>query len=372
MKTYRPERIYLETSVADSPIVANVRAALPDTPVEVIDSTEELLAEARFSNPAIPAAKRSLILARHMGRFFKLCPAATQPGHAPANVCCNYHVVNYASNCHMECSYCYLQAYLNFPYLILYANCDDLLAELDSVIAASAGRFLRVGTGELADSLALDPLSGYSRPLVEFFSTRRNAVLEFKTKSNCVERLLGLDHGGRTVVSWSINPRFVQAGEEHKTATIDERLEAARLCADAGYRLAFHFDPLVHYPNWREDYRDLVEEIFDRVPSESIAWVSIGALRMTPDLKQTVRERFPGSLLPLGELLPSEDGKLRYAKPIRLEMYSRVHGWIRARAAASTAVYACMERPEVWKRVFDREIPDDESENRRITRAVGT
>lgn len=370
MKHYQPERVYVESSVAGSPIVANVLAALPGTPVETVQSTEGLLEEVRTLNPTIPVAKRSLILARHQGRFFKPCPAATQPGHVAANVCCNYFVVNYASNCHMECSYCYLQAYLNFPHLILYANCDDLLAELEAAISPHPDRFFRIGTGELADSLALDPLSGYSEPLVRFFSTRKNAVLEFKTKSDCVQRLLGLDHGGRTVVSWSINPRFVQSREEHKTASIDGRLAAARLCAEAGYRVAFHFDPLVHYAEWRRDYRDLVEEIFDRIPAASIAWFSIGGLRMSQDLKQVMRERFPGSFLPLGELAPCQDGKLRYAKPIRLEMYSRVHNWIRSRAASATTVYACMERPEVWQRVFQREVPDDESENQRITSAV--
>ncbi len=365
MKPYRPEQIVVETSVAEAAITRNVLSALPGTPVEFVESTEELLGEVRSLNPTIPVAKRSLILARHQGRFFKACPAATHGQGVARNVCCNYFVINYASNCHMECSYCYLQSYLNFPYLILYANSQDLLSELDMVLSASPGRFFRVGTGELADSLALDPLSGYSVPLVEFFASRPNAVLEFKTKSNCVDRLLGIQHGGRTVVSWSINPRAVQMSDEHKTATIEERLAAAERCVAAGYRVAFHLDPLVHYPDWEADYEALIGEIFDRIPASSVAWMSIGALRMTSDLKQVMRTRFPGSSLPLGELAPCQDGKLRYVKPIRLQMYSRVHGWIKERT--STAVYACMERPEVWSRVFGRPVPDDEEENRRIT-----
>ena len=91
-------------------------------------------------------------------------------------------------------SYCYLQSYLNFPYMIVYANSGDLLSELELTLKQRPGELLRIGTGELSDSLALDPLTSYSVPLVEFFAHQENGILEFKTKSNCVENLLHLDH----------------------------------------------------------------------------------------------------------------------------------------------------------------------------------
>jgi spore photoproduct lyase len=252
----------------------------------------------------------------------------------------------------MECSYCYLQSYLNFPYMIIYANVDDLLGELDSVFKADPGTFFRIGTGELADSLALDHLTGYSVPLVEFFATTPNAVLELKTKSDCVSRLMGLSHNDGTIVGWSVNTEFVQEREEHKTVSIEGRLGAAEVCVENGYRVAFHFDPIVHYPGWREDYSRVVDRIFDRIPASSIAWISLGALRMTPDLKEMMRLRFKKSFLPLGELVPGGDGKLRYAKPIRLALYQHLLDAIRGKGGELPAVYACMERPEVWSRVF--------------------
>ncbi|MGH9342011.1 MAG: radical SAM protein [Acidobacteriota bacterium] len=350
MRHYRPERIYLERAVRDSGISRNVISRLPEVPWEVIDSAEDLLEEAKRRNPSIASGKKHLILARHKGQFFKSCPAAQTRGSL-RNVCCNYFVINYASNCHMECSYCYLQAYLNMPYMVVYANIDDLLKELAAVLEARPGDSLRIGTGELADSLALDLLTRISVPLVEFFACQENAVLEFKTKSDCVENLLQLDHRRRTVVSWSINPRFIQEHEEHKTASIDERLRAAEKCVLAGYPVAFHLDPLIHYPDWEADYRALVEEIFDRIPPASLSWISLGALRMSPELKDVMKERFPNSRLPLGELVPTADGKMRYFKPTRVEMYQKILGWIQA-ASANTPVYTCMENSNVWEKVF--------------------
>jgi len=356
MIAYKPERIYVERCVADSWITRNVLRRLPATPVEWLDDSRTLLSQSRRLSPSLAAAKKSLVLARHKGRFFKDCPASRSRGDQ--NLCCNYFVVNYASNCHMECSYCYLQTHLNFPHLVVYANYPDLLQELGSRFSSHPKTPFRVGTGELADSLALDSLTGYSIPLVEFFSRYDNAILEFKTKSDCVNNLMGLDHGGRTVVSWSINPRPVQASEEHRTASIDRRLEAAERCVLDGYRVGFHLDPMIHYPGWDRDYEDLVDEIFRRFPLESIAWISLGSLRLSSELRKFMRSRFPRSGLPLGELVPVPDGKLRYFWPIRVQMYRSAVEWVRTRSPR-TPIYLCMERPGVWSKVFSEAPPDE-------------
>ncbi len=76
--------------------------------------------------------------------------------------------------------------------------------------------------------------------------------------------------------------------------------------------------------------------------------------------RELMQERFPQSRLPQGELVPAEDGKLRYFKPIRVDLYRHLLDCIRSRAP-SVKVYACMERPEVWRKVFGR-VPRDNRE----------
>lgn len=359
MKPYLPERIILERSVEGSLITRNVLERLPGVPVEKVESVDYLLTEAKRNAPTISRAKRTLLLAAFRGKFFKACPGQQSKGDSK-NICCDYFVINFASNCHMECTYCYLQWYLNFPYMVVYANIEDLLDELKETIASSPDRFFRIGTGELADSLALDDLTLYSEPLVELFAGLPNAVLELKTKSNRVDNLLGLDHRGRTIIAWSMNPDFIQKNEELKTSTIDERLDAAAKCVADGYRVAFHFDPMIHYDGWEEGYREVIERIFRRVPGEMVAWVSLGGLRMNRAQRDLMKQRFPSSILPMGELIPAEDGKLRYFKPIRVEMYRKLQEWIEL-YGAGTKVYACMERPEVWKRAFGGQPVSDQA-----------
>jgi spore photoproduct lyase len=257
-------------------------------------------------------------------------------------------VVNFASNCHLECTYCILQAFLNNPSLMVFTNVGDLTAEIGSKLKASPGRFFRIGTGEMADSLALDDITGYSRHLVPFFGTLENAVLELKTKSDRIEHLRDLDHRDRTVVSWSVNSRRICRTEELKTATLEERIRAACRVQEWGYRVGFHFDPIIHYAGWQDEYREAVRDIFQAVDPSRVAWVSLGALRFTPQLREIVRRRFPKSRIPYGELVPGHHGKLRYFRPIREELYLALRQWIRE-AAPGVFVYLCMENRVAWE-----------------------
>jgi spore photoproduct lyase len=252
----------------------------------------------------------------------------------------------------MDCSYCYLQDYLaDNPSLKVFSNVDDLISEADRLLSRHRKFFFRVGTGEIADSLALEPYIGFCSEVIPFFAEQPNCLLELKTKSDRVESLLGFDPKGRVVVSWSMNPQTVIEADERRTASLDERLRAARQCQEAGYKVGFHFDPMIEYAGWERDYREMVEKIFAVIDVRRIAWLSMGVLRQTPALKRIMRERFPSTRLLSGEQVLCPDGKMRYFQPLRVGMYRKMLGWIRS-ASPTVFVYLCMESREVWERVF--------------------
>jgi spore photoproduct lyase len=252
----------------------------------------------------------------------------------------------------MDCSYCYLQDYLaHNPALKVFSNVEDLLGEAHELFSRQRRFFFRVGTGEITDSLALDPYIGFSEQIVPFFAEQPNAFLELKTKSDCVENLLHLDPKEKVVVSWSMNPQRVIDQDEHLTASFEERLLAAYRCQQAGYKLGFHLDPIIEYSGWEEDYREMVERIFTVVDYRRIAWVSMGVLRNTPNLKRIMRQRFPSTRLLSGEQVLCPDGKMRYFHPLRVSIYRKMLQWIR-NASPTVFVYLCMESREVWEQVF--------------------
>jgi spore photoproduct lyase len=237
------------------------------------------------------------------------------------------------------------------PELKIFSNTEDLLREADELLSKHRRFFFRIGTGEITDSLALDPYIGFSREIVPFFAEQPNALLELKTKSDCVDDLLSIDPKDRVVVAWSMNPQRIIELHEHGTASLEARLAAARRCQNAGYRLGFHFDPIIEYAGWEADYEATVERLFATVDWRRVAWLSMGVLRLTPGLKRTIHERFPLTPLVTGEQVLCPDGKLRYFQPLRVSMYRKMLGWMR-RAAPAAKVYLCMESREVWQQVF--------------------
>ena len=346
MKDFEPREVIVEAGSEESPIYRNLRRAFPHVPFTHVDKAPSPGSAHFASGDPFGNGKRRLFLARHKGDFLKKCPGSD------GQVCCNYFVLNFASNCPMECSYCYLQEYLAAnPALKVFSNVNDLAGEAYALLSRHRRFFFRIGTGEITDSLALDPYIGFSAEVIPFFAEQPNVLLELKTKSDRVEGLLKLDPKGRVVVSWSMNPARVIESDELLTASFEERLTAARSCQEAGYKLGFHFDPMVEYPGWEEDYRVMVERIFSAVDHRRIAWLSMGVLRNTPGLKRIMRERFPSTQLLSGEQVLCPDGKMRYFQPLRVSMYRKMLRWIRD-ASPTVFVYLCMESKEVWRQVF--------------------
>lgn len=291
--------------------------------------------------------KRQLMLTRHQGAWLKACPGTS--GH----VCCNLWIVNPGEGCPLDCTYCYLQTYLKRnPTLKLYTNTDAMLQEIGERASREPNRLFRVGTGELMDSLVWDDLTDLTLELVPFFARSSNLVLELKSKDSYVENLLALrdEHQGKTVVSWSVNAREVSERDEAYTATLEQRLKAASLVAEAGYRVGLHFDPLVHFDGWEDGYRDVIREIFSVLSPRSIAWISISSLRYKPELQEMMMARFPQSRLPFGEQFLAKDRKIRYVQPLRFQMIDFVHRELKA-VDEQMPVYFCMESAAAWRHV---------------------
>lgn len=295
----------------------------------------------------LASGKREVFVTHLKGDPVKQCT-----GLEPHYRCCQLHVMHQTTNCPLDCSYCILQAYINTPVTTVHANVAEMMDDVEARIAQQPRRLFRIGTGDLGDSLALDPLGGATRTLVPRFARLPNAILELKTKSSEVEQLIGLDHGGRTFVSWSLNTPEVITREEHRCASLEERLEAARRVVDDGYRVAFHFDPMVVHPGWEMGYPAVAERILEAIDAERIGWISMGALRFPPAMLKTIEQRFPRSLLTTGELIHAQDGKMRYLKPLRLALFRTLLEALEEAGGRDVFLYLCMEGPEIWRRVF--------------------
>jgi len=342
---FQIEKIYLDEKAEEDAVSRSILKSLPHVPVEIVQDKKSLIKQSLSLKDSLGEGKKNLFITRFYGKRLKPCPGTSN------HICCGYQVINAVTNCPMDCSYCVLQAYLNNPFLTLYSNWEDLLQEIDAFISGSPRSLLRLGTGELSDSLALEPIFPISQLLVPFFAEKGNAILELKTKSSEIDRLLNLNHRRRTVVSWSLNPPKIIEAEEKRTASLEERMDAAYRCQEAGYPLGFHFDPLINYDGWEKGYEETIFRLFQRIDPKRVIWVSLGGFRYPRELKGIARERFPQTKIFLGEMFPGRDGKIRYLQEIRIEMYRKMLEWLRE-ADSSLFIYLCMESKEVWEEVF--------------------
>ncbi len=357
------DAVYVEAATRTGALARRVIAALPPgVPVHEV-------ADGRAAARALPgvadsfaAGKRRMVIMRRRARFLMGCPAA-----ANEFACCGYLVMELASNCPMDCGYCFLQEFVaDNPGFQVYANYPDAFAELDR-IRASAERPIRIGTGELADSLACDSLTGISRDLIDYFARRDDLTLEFKTKTDEIENLLAIDPRGRTLVSWTLSPDRVYRSSELGTAAPAARIAAARRVLAAGYRVGFHLDPIIAYEGAAGDYAALLDELFASVPAARIDFFSLGGLRMTPGLRAAARRRFPRDPLLVGEEVLAPDGRYRAFAPLRMRLYAALNERI-ARERSATKVYLCMEGAGMHRRVLGEAAPTPAALGARLAR----
>ncbi len=342
------KEIYIDRAVLDTPLAKRVQKQVPADAVRIVSGREEALLGATGKTGAKPGFKHRLFVTREKARMIKPCPGT------PGMRCCNLFVLNHIIGCPYDCTYCFLQAYQNTPFITLYANLEKLEEEIAALRARNPGRLIRVCTGELADSLALDSLADAAAWLVERFAGMDNVLLELKTKSARIGHLLDLDHRGRTALSWSLNSEAVAAREELGAPLPRARLAAAAKAVKAGYPVAFHFDPIIRYPGWREGYAEVVDGLFRVVPPESVRWISLGGFRFTPEMKSLIMSRFARTRLFYEELLPCPDGKMRYFSKHRIDLYRALLAMIREKGG-EVPVYLCMEADYVWRKVFGHE-----------------
>ncbi|MFQ5952605.1 MAG: radical SAM protein [Candidatus Omnitrophota bacterium] len=341
-----PIRIFVEDSVKDLEWTGAFTRQFPGAEVVPIGSLRKGLEALPEKDPTklYNSRRESIFLVRNKSAFIKVCPCTK--GYKR----CGYWILNLGFGCPIDCSYCYLQMYSNSPGIIFPANIEEYYDHIKQFNRKVRKR-TRIGTGEFTDSLAFDRYTAYSSRLIPFFRERRNLVLELKTKISQIDNVLSEDPHENVVISWSMNTIEIAEKYEKGGSSVSERIDAALRAAERGYKVGFHFDPIVHYPGWEDDYKAVVGEIFSKEAIRAnTAWISLGTLRYTPGLKQAAEQRFGDNLMFYqGEFFIDTDGKLRYPRKVRIDIYNKMINWIRS-FDTPCWIYLCMEPEGLWKK----------------------
>ena len=270
-----------------------------------------------------------------------MCPVASEE-----TVCCNLRTIDAVENCGMGCSYCAVQTFYDGDITF-----DSRFAEKLAAVELEPDRFYHIGTGQSSDSLMWGNQHGSLDTLCDFAQSHPGVLLEFKSKSKNVSHFLARPVPPNIVLSWSLNTPMISDNEEHFTATLEQRLSAARQVADRGIKVAFHFHPIVYYDTWRADYGEVARQVMGTFEPQEVLFLSFGTVTFIKPVIQAIRRHGHSTKMLQMEMVPGAKGKLSYPEKVKAELFSHLHQSFEA-WHGEVFMYLCMEPASMWMSTF--------------------
>ncbi|MDP4163689.1 MAG: spore photoproduct lyase [Bacillota bacterium] len=214
------------------------------------------------------------------------------------------YAIPLATGCMGHCHYCYLQTTLGSkPYIRTYVNLDEIFAQAQKYIDERSPEITRFEAACTSDIVGLDHLTHSLKKTIEFIGSTELGRLRFVTKYHHVDHLLDAKHNGKTRFRFSVNSRYVIKNFEPGTSSFDERLEAARKVASAGYPLGFIVAPIYMHEGWQEGYEELFQRLQTALEGIDLRDLSFELIqhRFTKTAKNVIAKRYPKTKLEMDE-----------------------------------------------------------------------
>jgi spore photoproduct lyase len=280
---------------------------------------------------------RTLVFAEHA--------SALGRSDETGNTCPNFWHFSPYGYCPYGCQYCYLagtQGIRFSPTVKIFLNLGEILDQIDRQ-SRKLGRPEAFYLGKLQDGMALDPLTGYSRYMIPFFARHPFARLRILSKSADFTNVLDLNHGGHTVLCWSLNPPVVRKDYEAVTPPVENRISAMKQCADAGYPVRVMLMPIIPIADWERHYDELLEQILSQVTLDRLTLGGICSYGPALDLmdRKLGKDNLISRSLFVVNNAP-QDGRARYSAEVRGAIYSHLLATIRRYQPELTCAL-CME-----------------------------
>jgi len=369
MSVWKPKEIIVHKSVADDPAARRLLEACADVPVrhiasgnpkDVIEASEVLGRAGSSMLEKILAGKTVVYVAptTHVVDTFRMPDERV--------VCPDFDRLKLASNgCFYQCDWCYLKLTYRaaFPFITVRVQYDKIKEQLYRRLSRTNGPVI-FNTGELADSLSMEHLTGAAREFIPWIGHTDNGHLFMLTKCDQVDPILHLRHNGRTFLAWSLNAEPVSRAFEIGAPPFARRLEAARRAQEAGYPIRIRIDPIVPLDGWEEAYAETIRRILTTISPERI---TLGTLRfekafynmrrtllrtgpVLPHLMEGMEPMFSGGRFSRNRKQAS--GKYSFPSDQRVRLFRLALDEIRSHAAGRAATIAlCKETEDVWKKV---------------------
>lgn len=289
-----PQRILFEKGALDYEMGRNIYNTFKDSKnVEIINLTsnkvkQHIPGENLFN--FYRQGKNTLVVGIKKGFKFQSCKPSA------------HYQLPLVSGCIGHCEYCYLNTNLgDKPYIKINVNIDDIFNQAQKYIDERLPSITIFEGSATSDPIPIEPYTNSLKKTIEFFANSSNGRFRFVTKYSDIDNLLDINHNGNTEVRFTLNTDKVIKDFENRTASADMRLDACAKVVKAGYPTGFIIAPVFLYDRWKEDYKDLLVKLKEKLPSDLNYPVTFEVIshRYTTRAKNIILEVFPETTVPM-------------------------------------------------------------------------
>ncbi|NLF40166.1 hypothetical protein GX586_12030 [bacterium] len=258
--------------------------------------------------------------------------------------------LNIVDGCIFRCAYCGFGRYV-----IFYLDIERFMRGLDAVFARHPAQRL-YKYSNMTDLPPFEPELDAIPPMVARFSRERDRYLMLFTKSDNVDFLRGLDHQGRTIISWSVTCDTASRMVDKRAATMDERIAAMKKMQEAGYHVRARLSPIVPVANWREEYTALFRSLLRSVRPDLITLELLGWMDVDDLLAMFDRAFLDAAAVDAAEKARNELAGVMWG-PFTQETHEEVYRFCIETVrelSPGTPVSVCHGTAETWKRLGGR------------------
>ncbi|MEE3234115.1 MAG: DNA photolyase [Candidatus Latescibacterota bacterium] len=304
--------IYIEKSLVKNQRTREILDRFPQAEHIICERYNEVF-NRRKQNFRFQKQQPALIIAEKLGKI--VIPTPEGYGIGGEN---NYYF-SHMLNCIYDCRYCFLQGMYQSANIVLFINYEDFSAQIEEKIT-SANKSPHFFSGYDCDSLALDPISGFSDHFLNFFEKHSDAIIELRTKSVQIRSLLKRTALPNCVVAFSLNPQCVSTELEKGTPNLSQRMRVITKLSSNGWPIGLRFDPLIYHKDWKAQYSSLFHYVFNNVSLSSIHSVSLGQFRLPTKMFKRIQTLYPEEPI-LSWGLTQQNGQVSYQEKWASEMH---------------------------------------------------
>ena len=283
--------IYVESQSIDSDIAEQSFKRFPKAKIIEIEDYKKIFNK-NGQDFQIQKLSTKLILAKKQPPFIYPATDIIQDSGFS-----NFYYCTPILNCIYNCEYCFLQGMYSSANIVVFTNTEEVKDAVKKQILERnyPDEPLLLSLSYNTDILALENILPLTKQWIDFANNTDDLFMEIRTKSGLTSSFNKLKPSKKILFAWTLSPNNIIQKYEHKTPLLERRIMSIQKIVDSGWPVRLSFDPILIYPNWKEDYKQMFERIKETISGDKIFDITIGVFRMSEDFFNRIKKTKPNS-----------------------------------------------------------------------------